>query len=87
MKLRMFLAMLIGALLIGAKPRNPTWREPTCSTSTGKIFAQHGKALNDVASPNVKVLVVDNPWNTNVLIFMKNARHLKFPFNFHAITR
>lgn len=51
-----------------------------------EIFSIQGKALNDVASRNVKVLVTGNPANTNALIAMKNAPDLK-PENFSAMTR
>jgi malate dehydrogenase len=52
----------------------------------GKIFGPQGKALNDHASRNVKVLVVGNPANTNALIAMANAPDLP-PENFTAMTR
>lgn len=74
------------ALLIGAKPRGPGIERADLLDQNGKIFADQGKALNAVASPNVKVLVVGNPCNTNALICMKNAPKLN-PRNFHALTR
>ena len=52
----------------------------------GKIFAEQGRALNEVAHPDCKVLVVGNPCNTNALICMENAPRLKRR-NFHALTR
>jgi malate dehydrogenase len=54
--------------------------------ANGKIFAPQGKALSEVASRDVKVLVVGNPANTNCLIAMKNAPALK-PANFTAMMR
>jgi malate dehydrogenase len=54
--------------------------------ANGKIFGPQGKALNDVASRAVKVLVVGNPANTNALIAMKNAPDLK-PAQFTAMMR
>ncbi|CAN6179905.1 unnamed protein product [Urochloa humidicola] len=52
------------ALLIGAKPRGPGMERAELLSINGQIFAQQGKALNAVASRNVKVLVVGNPCNT-----------------------
>lgn len=74
------------ALLIGAKPRGPGMERADLLDINGQIFAQQGKALNEVASPDVKVLVVGNPCNTNALIALKNAPRLN-PRNFHALTR
>ncbi|KAI3917179.1 hypothetical protein MKX01_003628 [Papaver californicum] len=74
------------ALLIGAKPRGPGMERAALLDVNGQIFAEQGKALNAVASPNVKVLVVGNPCNTNALICMKNAPNIP-PKNFHALTR
>eukprot|EP00246_Nothoceros_aenigmaticus_P017037 TRINITY_DN805_c0_g1_i1.p1 TRINITY_DN805_c0_g1~~TRINITY_DN805_c0_g1_i1.p1 ORF type:complete len:334 (-),score=62.04 TRINITY_DN805_c0_g1_i1:375-1376(-) len=74
------------ALLIGAKPRGPGMERAELLDINGQIFAQQGKALNEVASGNVKVLVVGNPCNTNALIALKNAPRIP-PRNFHALTR
>lgn len=52
----------------------------------GKIFVEQGKALNDVAAADVKVLVVGNPCNTNCLIAMNHAPKIPRK-NFHAMTR
>ncbi|KAJ0725512.1 Malate dehydrogenase [NADP] [Helianthus annuus] len=52
------------ALLIGAKPRGPGMERADLLDINGQIFAEQGKALNAVASPNVKVMVVGNPCNT-----------------------
>jgi malate dehydrogenase len=74
------------ALLVGSRPRGPGMERKDLLEANGAIFAPQGKALNDVASRNVKVLVVGNPANTNALIAMKNAPDLK-PEQFTAMTR
>lgn len=74
------------ALLIGAKPRGPGMERKDLLNENMKIFVEQGKALNDVASRNVKVLVVGNPCNTNCLIAKKNAPDLDEK-NFFAMTR
>uniref|UniRef100_A0A2P2JL60 Malate dehydrogenase [NADP], chloroplastic n=1 Tax=Rhizophora mucronata TaxID=61149 RepID=A0A2P2JL60_RHIMU len=74
------------ALLIGAKPRGPGMERAGLLDINGQIFAEQGKALNAVASPNVKVIVVGNPCNTNALICLKNAPNIPAK-NFHALTR
>lgn len=74
------------ALLIGAKPRGPGMERAGLLDINGQIFAEQGKALNAVASPNVKVIVVGNPCNTNALICLKNAPKIPAK-NFHALTR
>ena len=61
------------ALLVGAKPRGPGMERKDLLLENAKIFTEQGKALNDVASRNVKVLVVGNPANTNAYIAMKSA--------------
>ncbi|XP_039855041.1 malate dehydrogenase [NADP] 1, chloroplastic [Panicum virgatum] len=74
------------ALLIGAKPRGPGMERAALLDINGQIYADQGKALNAVASRNVKVIVVGNPCNTNALICMKNAPNIPAK-NFHALTR
>ncbi len=74
------------ALLVGARPRGPGMERKDLLDANGKIFAPQGKALSEVASREVKVLVVGNPANTNCLIAMKNAPGLK-PSNFSAMMR
>ncbi|KEH43322.1 NADP-dependent malate dehydrogenase [Medicago truncatula] len=74
------------ALLIGAKPRGPGVERAALLDINGQIFAEQGKALNAVASRNVKVIVVGNPCNTNALICLKNAPNIPAK-NFHALTR
>ena len=74
------------ALLVGARPRGPGMERKDLLEANGKIFGPQGKALSEVASRDVKVLVVGNPANTNCLIAMKNAPRLK-PSNFTAMMR
>jgi malate dehydrogenase len=74
------------ALLVGARPRGPGMERKDLLEANGKIFAPQGKALSEVASRDVKVLVVGNPANTNCLIAMKNSPELK-PSNFTAMMR
>jgi malate dehydrogenase len=74
------------ALLVGARPRGPGMERKDLLEANGKIFAPQGEALSEVASRDVKVLVVGNPANTNCLIAMKNAPKLK-PSNFSAMMR
>ena len=74
------------ALLVGARPRGPGMERKDLLEANGKIFAPQGRALSEVASRKVKVLVVGNPANTNCLIAMKNAPRLK-PSNFSSMMR
>jgi len=74
------------ALLVGARPRGPGMERKDLLEANGKIFAPQGKALSEVASRAVKVLVVGNPANTNALIAMKNAPQLK-PTQFTCMMR
>lgn len=74
------------ALLIGAKPRGPGMERSDLLTDNGKIFVEQGRALNEVADENVKVLVVGNPCNTNCLIAMNHAPRISRR-NFFAMTR
>ena len=74
------------ALLVGARPRGPGMERKDLLEANGAIFVPQGKALNEVASRDVKVLVVGNPANTNSLIAMKNAPSLK-PTQFTAMMR
>jgi malate dehydrogenase len=74
------------ALLVGARPRGPGMERKDLLEANGKIFAPQGQALDQVASRDVKVLVVGNPANTNCLIAMKNAKSLK-PTQFTAMMR
>ena len=74
------------ALLVGARPRGPGMERKDLLEANGKIFTPQGRALSEVASHKVKVLVVGNPANTNCLIAMKNAPALK-PTNFSSMMR
>ncbi|MFY9327701.1 MAG: malate dehydrogenase [Georgfuchsia sp.] len=74
------------ALLVGAKPRGPGMERKDLLLENAKIFITQGKALNKVASRNVKVLVVGNPANTNAWIAMKSAPDLNAA-NFTAMLR
>jgi malate dehydrogenase len=74
------------ALLVGARPRGPGMERKDLLLANAQIFSAQGKALNEVASRDVKVLVVGNPANTNALIAQSNAKDLN-PRNFTAMTR
>jgi malate dehydrogenase len=74
------------ALLVGAKPRGPGMERKDLLMENAKIFIEQGKALDAVASRDVKVLVVGNPANTNAYIAMKSAPSLARE-NFTAMLR
>lgn len=74
------------ALLVGAKPRGPGMERGDLLSENGKIFGPQGKAMNDHASRDIKVLVVGNPANTNALIAQAAAPDLPAA-NFTAMTR
>jgi malate dehydrogenase len=74
------------ALLVGSRPRGPGMERAELLSINGQIFIGQGKALNAVASRNVKVLVVGNPANTNAYIAMKSAPDLPRK-NFTAMLR
>jgi malate dehydrogenase len=61
------------ALLVGSRPRTKGMERAELLSENGKIFTVQGKALNDNAAEDLKVLVVGNPANTNCLIAMNNA--------------
>ncbi|RZO80287.1 MAG: malate dehydrogenase [Halieaceae bacterium] len=61
------------ALLVGARPRGPGMERKDLLEANAAIFGVQGKAINDVASRDIKVLVVGNPANTNALITQRNA--------------
>jgi len=73
------------ALLVGGKPRGPGMERKDLLYENGKIFVEQGYALNAMASPDCKVLVVANPCNTSCLIAMHHAPNLPRK-NFHAMT-
>jgi malate dehydrogenase len=74
------------ALLVGARPRGPGMERKDLLAANAQIFTAQGKALDKVASRNVKVLVVGNPANTNAYIAMKSAPSLPRK-NFTAMLR
>ncbi|MEO7032070.1 MAG: malate dehydrogenase [Herbaspirillum sp.] len=74
------------ALLVGARPRGPGMERKDLLAANAQIFTVQGKALDAVASRNVKVLVVGNPANTNAYIAMKSAPNLPAK-NFTAMLR
>jgi malate dehydrogenase len=74
------------ALLVGARPRGPGMERKDLLEANAQIFTVQGKALDAVASRNVKVLVVGNPANTNAYIAMKSAPNLPAR-NFTAMLR
>ncbi|HHQ14469.1 MAG TPA: malate dehydrogenase [Chromatiales bacterium] len=74
------------ALLVGAKPRGPGMERADLLKGNAQIFSAQGKAMNEHASRDIKVLVVGNPANTNALIAQANAPDLN-PANFTAMTR
>jgi malate dehydrogenase len=74
------------ALLVGAKPRGPGMERSDLLEANGGIFKVQGKALNDNANRDVKVIVVGNPANTNAHTAMLSAPDIN-PRNFSAMTR
>ncbi|PPD05376.1 MAG: malate dehydrogenase [Methylobacter sp.] len=74
------------AFLIGARPRGPGMERRDLLEVNANIFSAQGKALNEVAKRNVKVLVTGNPANTNALIAINSAPDLQ-PQSFSAMTR
>ncbi len=74
------------ALLVGARPRGPGMERKDLLMANAQIFSVQGKALNAVADPQVKVLVVGNPANTNALIASQNAPNIDRK-QFTAMTR
>ena len=74
------------ALFVGAKPRGPGMERSDLITDNGKIFSALGAVLNEVGSPDCKVVVVGNPANTNAYILKANAPNIN-PRNITALTR
>lgn len=74
------------AMLVGSRPRGPGMERKDLLEANGAIFTVQGKALNDHAARDVKVLVVGNPANTNALIAMRSAPDLDAS-QFSAMTR
>ncbi len=74
------------ALLVGSRPRSKGMERKDLIEANAAIFSVQGKAINDVANSDVKVLVVGNPANTNCLIAQRNAPDID-PRQFTAMTR
>ena len=74
------------ALLVGARPRGPGMERKDLLEANAQIFSVQGKAINDHADRDIRVLVVGNPANTNALITSSNAPDID-PANFTAMTR
>jgi malate dehydrogenase len=74
------------ALLVGARPRGPGMERKDLLEANAAIFSVQGKAIDDNASKNIKVLVVGNPANTNAVITQRNAPSID-PRNFTAMMR
>ncbi|MCX7057178.1 MAG: malate dehydrogenase [Proteobacteria bacterium] len=74
------------ALLVGARPRGPGMERKDLLLANAQIFSAQGRAINEVARRDIKVLVVGNPANTNALIASRNAKDLD-PECFTAMTR
>ncbi len=74
------------ALLVGARPRGPGMERKALLEANAAIFSVQGKAINEHASRDIKVLVVGNPANTNALITQRNAPDIN-PRQFTAMTR
>lgn len=74
------------AMLVGAMPRKAGMERGDLLSANGAIFTAQGKALNDSAADDIKVLVTGNPANTNALIAMTNAPDIPQE-RFNALTR
>ena len=74
------------ALLVGARPRGPGMERKDLLEANAAIFSVQGKAINQNASSDIKVLVVGNPANTNALIAQRNAPNIN-PRQFTAMMR
>jgi malate dehydrogenase len=73
-------------LLVGARPRGPGMERKDLLLANAQIFSAQGKAIDEVAARDIRVLVVGNPANTNALIASRNAKSLD-PRQFTAMTR
>lgn len=74
------------AMLVGARPRTAGMERADLLSANGAIFTAQGKALNDVAADDIKVLITGNPANTNAVIAMSNAPDIPKE-RFNALTR
>jgi malate dehydrogenase len=73
-------------LLVGSKPRGKDQERKDLLLDNGKIFTGQGRAIAAAAGPDVRIVVVGNPCNTNCLIAMRNAKGVP-PERFSAMTR
>jgi malate dehydrogenase len=73
-------------LLVGARPRGPGMERKDLLEANAAIFSVQGKAINDHASRDIRIIVVGNPANTNALITSGNAPEID-PANITAMTR
>jgi len=74
------------AILIGAFPRKPGMERADLLNTNAKIFQEQGRALNDYAADDVRVIVVGNPCNTNCLVALHHAPRIA-PRRFYAMTK
>ncbi len=74
------------ALLVGAMPRRADMQRADLLEANGAIFSEQGRAISDSADPDVKVLVVGNPANTNAYITAASAKNID-PAQITAMTR
>lgn len=74
------------ALLVGAAPRGPGMERKDLLSVNGKIFVGQGKAIAKNAAPDVRILVVGNPCNTNCLVAYNNGKEIPAD-RWHAMTR
>ena len=74
------------AILVGSKPRGPGMERADLLKDNGAIFVQQGKAIDEVAADDARVVVVGNPCNTNCMIAASQAKRLS-PDRFTAMTR
>ena len=74
------------ALLVGSRPRSKGMERKDLIEANAAIFSVQGQAINDHASPDIRILVVGNPANTNCLIAQRNAPKIN-PRQFTAMTR
>ena len=74
------------AFLVGAMPRKAGMERRDLLSANGQIFTTQGRALNEVAASDIKVLITGNPANTNALIAASNAPDIPRQ-RFAALTR
>ncbi|MDE2748925.1 MAG: malate dehydrogenase [Chloroflexota bacterium] len=74
------------AILVGGMPRGPGMERSDLIAANGPIFVEQGRALNEQAADDIRVLVVANPCNSNCLVAKANAPDIP-PERFYAMTR